>query len=165
MALKDDILDAARKASEASRRAESMSNEELVNNYRNNNYSSIYDKAAQYKEAEYRTGKDERPGCFITTAVCESFDKPDDCYELTMFRDFRDNWLVKQEGGSNLVQKYYEIAPGIVRKINAQQNARAIYLAIWTEYLKPCLDYIEQKNYAACKQKYVQMVETLTKQY
>ena len=28
----------------------------------------------------------ENKPCFITTAVCDSFDKPDDCFELTTFR-------------------------------------------------------------------------------
>ena len=29
--------------------------------------------------------------CFVTTAVCDSFGKSDDCFELTTFRNFRDN--------------------------------------------------------------------------
>ena len=159
------IWDEARKSDEAAKRAERMSNEELVNNYKNNNYSDRYDKAAQYKEVEYRTGKDKRSGCFITTAVCDTFNKPDDCHELTAFRNFRDNWLANQEDGASLIQKYYAIAPAIVEKINSLPNARAIYLAIWDEYLKPCLSYIEQKNFLACKQKYIQMVESLAEKY
>ena len=39
-----------------------------------------------------------RGGCYITTAVCEFYGKPDDCHELTQFRKFRDEWLAKQEG-------------------------------------------------------------------
>ena len=35
--------------------------------------------------------KDLESGCFITTAVCEAYKKADDCYELQMFRNFRDN--------------------------------------------------------------------------
>lgn len=34
-------------------------------------------------------------GCYITTAACSSFKKSDDCYELNMFRRFRDNWLIQ----------------------------------------------------------------------
>lgn len=110
--------------------------------------------------------KQEKSGdCFITTAVCDTFNKPDDCYELTAFRNFRDNWLAKQEDGASLIQKYYDTAPAIVEKINSLPNARAIYLAIWAEYLKPCLAYIEQKNFIACKQKYIQMVESLAEKY
>ena len=113
----------------------------------------------------YNEDNDIKEGCFITTAVCDTFGKPDDCYELTAFRNFRDNWLAKQEDGASLIQKYYAIAPAIVEKINSLPNARAIYLTIWAEYLKPCLAYIEQKNYLACKQKYMQMVESLAEKY
>ena len=28
--------------------------------------------------------------CYITTATCEEYGKSDNCYELTMFRSFRD---------------------------------------------------------------------------
>ena len=106
-----------------------------------------------------------KEGCFITTAVCDNFNKPDDCYELTTFRNFRDNWLIHQEDGASLIQKYYSIAPAVVEKINALPNAHTIYLEIWTEFLKPCLTYLEKKNYIACKQKYIQMVESLSEKY
>ena len=53
--------------------------------------------------------------CYITTAVCESLGKPDDCYELNLLRDYRDSYLMKQEDGEALVQRYYDIAPTIVK--------------------------------------------------
>ncbi|MDD2981362.1 MAG: hypothetical protein PHN80_15520, partial [Hespellia sp.] len=31
--------------------------------------------------------------CYVTTAVCRSMNKPDDCYELTMLREYRDKYL------------------------------------------------------------------------
>lgn len=31
--------------------------------------------------------------CYITTAVCETFGKPDDCYELRLLRTYRDGYL------------------------------------------------------------------------
>lgn len=40
-------------------------------------------------------------GCYITTATCEEYGKPDDCYELTTFRNFRDNWLKNNPMGKN----------------------------------------------------------------
>lgn len=61
--------------------------------------------------------------CFITTAVCDSFGKADDCYELTAFRNFRDKWLVNQADGKNLIAEYYNIAPKIVEKINSLSNS------------------------------------------
>lgn len=105
--------------------------------------------------------KSEDDGCFVTSAVCESFHKPDDCYELTAFRSFRDDWLACQPDGDALIQEYYKIAPAIVRKINQCKNAKEIYKSIWEKYLSVCLEYIKSNDNARCKEKYVMMVEEL----
>ncbi|MBE6085911.1 MAG: zinc-ribbon domain-containing protein [Selenomonas ruminantium] len=104
-------------------------------------------------------------GCFITTAVCDRFGKDDDCYELTMFRDFRDNWLAFQDDGKSLIKEYYIVAPKIVSAINQLPNARTIYREIWDTYLEKCLSYIEQAKWLDCKEKYVEMVQNLRKKY
>lgn len=100
-------------------------------------------------------------GCFITTAVCGSLGKADDCAELTAFREFRDNWLAYQPDGEALVGEYYRIAPGIVRAIDARADAAEIYRAIWLEYLSPCYELIRRGRNAACKRKYVEMMRAL----
>ncbi len=104
-------------------------------------------------------------GCFITTAVCDSFNKLDDCYELTMFRAFRDNWLTKEKDGKELIKEYYNNAPKIVDSINSHSNKSEIYLNIWNTYLKDCLKFIEIKKYSDCKDLYIQMVRNLEKEY
>lgn len=104
-------------------------------------------------------------GCFITSAVCESFDKPDDCAELTAFRYFRDNWLINQPDGQQLIDEYYAVAPEIVRRINERADSAEIYLEIWVEYLDPCYDLIQRGEYLACKQKYVEMVRRLQREF
>lgn len=100
-------------------------------------------------------------GCFITTAVCENFGKPDDCYELTMFRKFRDGWLAAQPDGESLIVEYYAIAPKIVAKINRLPNAAQVYENLWHKYLAPCLDLIERGDNMTCKQIYVEMMRVL----
>ncbi len=104
-------------------------------------------------------------GCFITSAVCRTFDKPDDCYELTAFRSFRDDWLAIQSDGPALIQEYYQIAPEIVRQIDQQNGSREIYRSIWTEYLIPCLNCINEKQFSKCKRIYVSMVNDLKGKY
>ena len=106
-----------------------------------------------------------KKNCFITTAVCDNFGKADDCYELTMFRNFRDNWLVKQSDGKSLIDEYYEIAPKIVNKINQLTNANEIYNSIWINYLKPCLKFIENDDNQNCKALYIDMVKNLKEKF
>lgn len=104
-------------------------------------------------------------GCFITTAVCNSFAKPDDCYELQSFRAFRDGWLRVQPDGAALIDEYYRVAPPIVEEIDAQPDAPRIYQRIWEKYLQPCLHDIEQKKYLSCKNRYVAMVRSLERMF
>lgn len=103
--------------------------------------------------------------CYITTAVCESLGKEDDCYELNLFRDYRDNQLLKEEDGEALVREYYDVAPTIVTHIGRRCDAAEIYHGIWSDYLKPCMEELESENYASCKELYKTMVNELKKQY
>ena len=128
-------------------------------------YAQNYDKKLKQEQDERMNGDKGGGGCFITTAVCGSFGKPDDCYELTTFRAFRDEWLVKQPDGQSLIDKYYSIAPKIVDKINELPNASAVYQSIWTDYLKPCLQFIERGNFQDCKNLYVRMVDSLQQSF
>ena len=75
--------------------------------------------------------------CYITTAVCRSQNKPDNCYELTALREYRDNYLMNSNLGRELVDEYYNIAPGLVMMIDMQQEAEKIYQNIYDKYLPP----------------------------
>ena len=119
----------------------------------------------QIRELKAEQAQQQNSGCFVTTAVCASFNKPDDCFELTAFRKFRDEWLAAQPDGKSLIAEYYSIAPAIVKKINTLSDAAQIYKNIWQKYLEPCLNFIRNGDNLACKNKYVEMVRTLKKKY
>lgn len=122
---------------------------------------------AGHEKAKLALNEIEHRGdlCFITTAVCGSFGKSDDCYELTAFRNFRDGWLRQQSDGEFLIAQYYQIAPTIVEHINLLPDAKEIYHCIWDKYLKSCLDCLKKAQYQRCKQIYIEMVESLEKTY
>ena len=103
--------------------------------------------------------------CYSTTAVCRSLDKPDDCYELTALRQYRDEYLLSFESGKSLVEEYYNIAPTIVKRINRQKNAGEVYRGIWDRYLSPCIRLIEEDKKEECREVYSQMVRKLEKEY
>lgn len=103
--------------------------------------------------------------CYITTAVCESLSKGDDCYELQTLREYRDGYLLGSAEGSILIQEYYDIAPTIVKHINRKTEAKEIYQNIYEEYLHPCIGKIEQDDLIGCKAIYEEMVHTLKEQY
>lgn len=103
--------------------------------------------------------------CYITTAVCRSLDKPDDCYELTTLRNYRDQYLLSSEEGNELVQEYYNIAPTIVKRIDRSADADQVYREIWNQYLKPCVRLIEEEKRESCEVLYSDMVKSLERRY
>ena len=103
--------------------------------------------------------------CYITTAVCKSLDKPDNCYELSLLRDYRDQYMLESKEGMKTVEEYYNIAPTIVKRINRQEDAAQIYEGIWEEYLSPCVKLIEEGRKKECQDLYSDMVHKLEKKY
>lgn len=103
--------------------------------------------------------------CYITTAVCQSFGKGDDCYELTLLRDYRDDYLASLPNGRELIEKYYDVAPTIVKHIDQREDAKEIYRSIWEEYLSPCISMIEADEKERCRELYEKMVYTLRDEY
>ena len=119
----------------------------------------------QAAEYEYIEQGFHRKFCYITTAVCQTFQKPDDCYELTLIRNYRDGYLAKLPEGECIIKAYYDVAPTIVKHINKRKDSAAIYEGIWQKYLSPCISMIEEGKNEECKELYIEMVETLQKDY
>lgn len=99
--------------------------------------------------------------CYITTAVCKSLGKDEDCTELNALRAFRDGYMQQDEQGRELIREYYDIAPSIVKHIDRLENCDKIYYNIWKEYLSPCLDLLDQGKNKECMGLYVKMVNDL----
>ena len=95
-----------------------------------------YDYCPIYKD------QGESGGCYLTSACVEAMGLPDDCEELTILRDFRDNWLAKQPGGQEEIQEYYRVAPGIVAAIKAGSGAKEAFAAIYRDLVLPCVETI-----------------------
>lgn len=103
--------------------------------------------------------------CYITTAVCKSLGRPDNCYELNLMRDYRDGYLAAQDGGEEIIHEYYDVAPTIVKRIDRMENAGEVYRDIWNRYLQPCVKLIEKDEMEDCRKIYTDMVHDLQKKY
>ena len=125
---------------------------------------AVIKEVAEHFPIISRIPRPSRGGCYITTATCQEYGKPDNCYELTAFRDFRDNWLQYQPDGKELIQRYYDTAPAIVDLINLQPDKAEIYKKLNDEYLSQCLYYIEEDEKEKCKKRYIDMMEYLYKE-
>jgi hypothetical protein len=80
--------------------------------------------------------------CYITTAVCQSSNLPDDCFELETLRSFRDSFMVETSERIELLNEYYRRAPLIVSNINRREDSVQIYKNIKSLYIDKAVDLI-----------------------
>ncbi|MEG1741968.1 MAG: CFI-box-CTERM domain-containing protein [Acetivibrio sp.] len=121
-----------------------------------------------FKKGTYESlmdGFDKKGFCYITTAVMNRQNKSDDCYELMMFRNFRDEYLMKKEQGKKAVKTYYDTAPRILAAIELEKNREDIYQEIWEKHLSKCLKDIENGQEERCEVQSTNMVRELEKRY
>ena len=123
-----------------------------------------YCKNYDYGDCPIYKGNDTS-GCFLTSACVEAKGLPDDCYELTTLRKFRDEFLAKQECGKCEIEHYYHVAPAIVDRINASKDSIAVFERIYDELVVPCIKMIEGSNFFGAHMHYRDYVVKLEKQY
>lgn len=101
-------------------------------------------------------------GCYLTSACMKYFQEnfDDNCYELTVLRWFRDNFVSKED-----IEHYYEVAPIIVESINNEEKSDIIYNYIYDNIVDYCVVQIEQGNYDKAYSRYKSSVLTLEEQF
>lgn len=112
---------------------------------------------------ENKTDKNSSSGnCYLTTACINYFEQnfDDNCYELTVLRWFRDNFVSKDD-----IKHYYEVAPIIVETINKEEKSGIIYNYIYDNIVDYCVEQIEQGNYAKAYNRYKNSVLVLEEQF
>ncbi len=103
---------------------------------------------------------EEESNCFITTSCVKYFGLKDDSYELETLRKFRDHYLLKSTDGRELVTQYYEIAPGLVMKLEASPNRAKLFKDVFRDIKVSCRA-IEAKEYECAKEIYKDTVNRL----
>lgn len=83
-----------------------------------------------------------RQRCFLTTACCEAYGKPDDCYELETLRAFRNGWLRFQPGGAAAIATYGVVAPKICAALARDPRRDRQLARIYWGTIVPCLALI-----------------------
>lgn len=104
-------------------------------------------------------------GCFITTAYVELDGKPDDCAELQLAREWRDNWLLAQACGADVVALYYECAPRFLQSIATRDDRDCIIKALGHAYIKPFILAIECGENESALRRYIAMLEHIGRHY
>lgn len=84
--------------------------------------------------------EDKKGGCFIATAVYESYDAP----EVLVLRKFRDEILLNSVLGKLFVKFYYLASPPFSRYL---KSTKLLKRFIKNKILTPFVNYIERKSY------------------
>jgi len=127
----------------------------------------IYDRYCKnydYDDCPIYKG-DDTSGCFLTSACVETKGLPDDCYELTTLRKFRDEYLAKLECGKCEIAHYYHVAPTIVERIKISKESAKVFDQIYDELVSPCVTMIEEGNLSGAHELYRAKVRELQAQY
>lgn len=95
-------------------------------------------------------------GCFLTTAVCETLNLPDDNEYLNTLRKFRDSYMM--EHYPELVSEYYEIAPVITNYIKARPDSDEVFKKMFYLYIAPAVTFIDNGDYPAAMNVYTELV-------
>ncbi|GBD32128.1 hypothetical protein HRbin33_01092 [bacterium HR33] len=101
-----------------------------------NKYKEHSDGSRSYEREDWLGNKYEEHddkgsgGCFVTTACVEYAGLPDDCWELTMLRRLRDDYLKGLPWGKVFLSEYYATAPAIVAAIRSQPDQGKVFDAL-----------------------------------
>jgi len=100
--------------------------------------------------------------CYLTSACMKYFQEKfdDNCYELTVLRWFRDNFVSKED-----IKHYYKVAPVIVETINNEEKRDIIYNYIYDNIVDYCVEQIENGNYVAAYNRYKNSILILEEQF
>lgn len=138
------------------------------NNPKNGPHDSIHIKVntenKTYQTVTKINGEKETStgGCFLTTACMKYYQENfnDNCYELTILRWFRDNFVTKGE-----IDHYYKIAPLIVEAINKDKKIEIIYDYIYGNVVEYCIEQIMQGKYEIAYNRYKNSILELEEQF
>lgn len=123
------------------------------------NATAASEAASQASIAESKKASGGGGLCFITTAVCGSLQLGDDCSTLTTLRAFRDEYMKRDPERESLVAHYYNVAPSYVALIDKRSDAHFVYLNMYTLFIVPAVDAIQNGENAEALALYCALVE------
>ena len=130
-------------------------------------HDTAHIKVSDGKKVEIVTkvdGKKESTSgqCYLTSACMKHFQDEfdDNCYELTVLRWFRDNFVSKED-----IELYYNVAPIIVKNIDALEDNEQIYNYIYSHIVEACVKAIENGDYDFAYNRYKSSVLALNEQF
>lgn len=126
---------------------------------------NIDTKTGKGQIVEKEPGKEKVPTdtqCYLTSACMSHYltNFDDNCYELTVLRWFRDNFVSKED-----IKHYYKTAPMIVEAIEQEEHKDIIYNYIYDNVVDACVEAIENGDYDFAYKRYKESILSLEQTY
>ena len=102
-------------------------------------------------------------GCFITTAVTRAAGLPDDCYELSVLRMFRREYVAQLEDGERVLLDYREKAPRVIQAIDtlSGEDSQKVWECLYVAGIVPAVLLITSGKWEEAYAIYRQMCEEI----
>lgn len=97
-------------------------------------------------------------GCFLTSAVMRNQGKDDDSVELALMRGFRDHHMMADPALRDLVYKYYQLAPKVVKQLDKHPESDGIYQHLHDYFITPGLRQVMAGDPTAALKTYSDML-------
>lgn len=107
----------------------------------------------------------EKGRCFISTACVTAEGLPDNCQQLQILRNFRDNHVKKQAGGLEDISEYYLTAPKVIQAVNLDENSLRVYSQIYERWIKKAVSLIQRGDLKQAYGHYKEMMDSLKKRF
>jgi len=122
------------------------------------------DKGKDSSTGSSGSNSSKSSGCYLTTACAASMELPDNCFELTMLRRFRDKILIPTSKGRKAVEEYYTVAPEVVHAVNQEDDPTAIWRSVCKD-IRYAISLIMKGDYDGAFRHYQEMTAGLKNRY
>lgn len=131
-----------------------------------NNTSASYSSSSNYSSSSsYSYDSGSSGWCFLTTATCLALGKSDDCEELNALRKYRDEYLILDEDGAEIIREYYRVAPLILKSVENDKSSTDLFKSLYNDYIAIICDDLRNNNHLKAKKAYIEMVRNLCHKY
>ncbi len=87
------------------------------------------------------------------------------CEELQALRRYRDEYLILDDDGAEIIREYYRVAPIILKSIENEESSTDLFKSLYNDYIKGIYEDLNNKNHLKAKKVYIEMVRNLCKKY
>lgn len=129
-------------------------------------FCEAYSRSNSARENMYNNSRGHQgEGCYLTTAMCNILNYPDDNYYLQTLRSFRDNTLKTNVNYIPLLLVYDMVGPSIAFNLENDKNKEEIANSLFNEYISQAVISIENEKVEDAINIYMAMTCSLAKRY